>query len=117
MSQPLSYAFARSNRVLVEETTSGFDLLCCKETPSTAVAEVQRVLAGSVTLKLCDEKVLQDKINETFQRQQGDAMSAMGDISSEVDLDRLAEEIPESQDLLDAQDDAPVIRLINALFI
>ncbi|CAA0080937.1 type II secretion system ATPase GspE [Zhongshania aliphaticivorans] len=117
MSQPLSYAFARSNRVLVEDRSDGsFDVLCCKETPASAVAEVQRVLAGQVNLTLCDEKTLQDKINETFQRQQGDAMSAMGDISSEVDLDRLAEEIPESQDLLDAQDDAPVIRLINALF-
>ncbi|CAA0087219.1 Type II secretion system protein E [Zhongshania aliphaticivorans] len=117
MSQPLSYAFARSNRVLVEEVgANSFDILCCKETPASAVAEVQRVLHGQVKLTLCDEAILQEKINETFQRQQGDAMSAMGDISNEVDLDRLAEEIPESQDLLDAQDDAPVIRLINALF-
>ncbi|WP_320838125.1 type II secretion system ATPase GspE [Zhongshania sp.] len=117
MSQTLTYAFARSNRVLIEENASGeLMLLCCKQTPPSALAEVQRVIPQSLVFTLCEEKVLQDKINETFQRQQGDAMSAMGDISSEVDLDRLAEEIPESQDLLDAQDDAPVIRLINALF-
>ncbi|WP_373084427.1 ATPase, T2SS/T4P/T4SS family, partial [Zhongshania sp.] len=117
MSHALTYAFARSNRVLVEEGANGeLTLLCCKQTPPSAIAEVQRVISQPLIFSLCEEKILQDKINETFQRQQGDAMSAMGDISSEVDLDRLAEEIPESQDLLDAQDDAPVIRLINALF-
>lgn len=116
MSRLLSYAFARNNRLLVEEGEQGPELLVCTATPPAALAEVQRVLGSSFSLSLCDETLLQEKINDVFQRQQGDAMSAMGDISDEVDLDRLAEEIPESQDLLDAQDDAPVIRLINALF-
>ncbi|MBD2858547.1 type II secretion system ATPase GspE [Spongiibacter sp. KMU-158] len=115
--QILSYAFARNNRVLVEAEQNGaLSVLCCTATPPAALAEVQRVLSSDFQLLLSDEEALLEKINATFQRQQGDAMSAMGDISSEVDLDRLAEEIPESQDLLDAQDDAPVIRLINALF-
>ncbi|MDX1505840.1 MAG: type II secretion system ATPase GspE [Spongiibacter sp.] len=117
MSRPLTYAFARNNRLLVEEGEQHqLTLLCCAATPPAAVAEVQRVLARPFDIQLCDEAELQERINQTFQRQQGDAMSAMGDITDEVDLDRLAEEIPESQDLLDAQDDAPVIRLINALF-
>ena len=106
-----------NNGLLVQEVDGDhLELLCCASTPPAALAEVQRALSAPFTLTLCDEAELQDKINEAFQRQQGDAMSAMGDISDEVDLDRLAEEIPESQDLLDAQDDAPVIRLINALF-
>lgn len=116
MSRPLSYAFARTNRLLVEDGEHGPQVLVCRTTPASALAEVQRALNTSFSMALCDEDALQEKINEAFQRQQGDAMSAMGDISDEVDLDRLAEEIPESQDLLDAQDDAPVIRLINALF-
>ncbi len=116
MARSLSYAFARNNRLLVEEGEQGLQLLCCKATPPAALAEVQRALEAPFDLHICDEEQLQDKINEVYQRRQGDAMSAMGDISDEVDLDRLAEEIPESQDLLDAQDDAPVIRLINALF-
>jgi general secretion pathway protein E len=117
MSQALTYAFARNNRVLVEHAADDqLQLLCCLSTPPAAVAEVQRAVGRPLVMVMCDEESLQEKINDTFQRQQGDAMSAIGDISSEVDLDRLAEEIPESQDLLDAQDDAPVIRLINALF-
>lgn len=118
MAAHLSYAFARTHRLLVVEGADGaLQLLCCTATPLEAIAEVKRSLVpAQIQLVLCDEEELQAQINDTFQRRQGDAMSAIGDISNEVDLDRLAEEIPESQDLLDAQDDAPVIRLINALF-
>lgn len=118
MSLGLTYAFARTHRVLVVDgDEGGLQLLCCKTTTPAAIAEVKRSLVPTeVRLVLCEEDALQDQINDSYQRKQGDAMSAIGDISDEVDLDRLAEEIPESQDLLDAQDDAPVIRLINALF-
>lgn len=39
----------------------------------------------------------------------------VGAAESEVDLDRLMDDIPEVTDLLDTQDGAPVIRMINAL--
>ena len=38
------------------------------------------------------------------------------DLSEQVDLKGLAEGLPEVTDLLEAEDDAPLIRLINALF-
>lgn len=37
------------------------------------------------------------------------------DLGADIDLSRLADEIPETGDLMDAEDDAPVIRLINAV--
>ena len=40
----------------------------------------------------------------------------MGVAENEIDLDRLLQDMPEVADLLEAQDDAPVIRMINALF-
>ena len=36
------------------------------------------------------------------------------DLGGELDFYALAEELPQQQDLLDEQDDAPIIRLINA---
>ena len=39
----------------------------------------------------------------------------VADVGQEVDLDRLMTELPAVEDLLDTQDDAPIIRLINAL--
>ncbi len=39
----------------------------------------------------------------------------MQDIGNEVDLASLADEIPETEDLLENEDDAPIIKLINAM--
>ncbi|NWE73855.1 Flp pilus assembly complex ATPase component TadA, partial [Pseudomonas gingeri] len=45
----------------------------------------------------------------------GSAAAVVGAAENEVDLDRLMQDIPEITDLLDTQDGAPVIRMINAL--
>jgi general secretion pathway protein E len=42
-------------------------------------------------------------------------MDAMGGLEEETDLANLAQDIPEQSDLLESEDEAPVIRLINAL--
>jgi general secretion pathway protein E len=44
------------------------------------------------------------------------AAALAGDLAQDLDLSRLLQEIPRIEDLLESQDDAPVIRLINALF-
>src|SRR3546814_269785 len=46
----------------------------------------------------------------------GDAAEIVDAAANEIDLDRLMQDIPEIEDLLETQDDAPVIRMINALF-
>jgi general secretion pathway protein E len=42
-------------------------------------------------------------------------MAVMDDLDEEADLYALAEALPEPEDLLESEDDAPIIRLINAL--
>ena len=37
------------------------------------------------------------------------------DLGEEMDLASLAQSVPETEDLLEQEDDAPIIRLINAL--
>ncbi|MCE4870629.1 type II secretion system protein GspE, partial [Campylobacter coli] len=50
-----------------------------------------------------------------YQRESGQAQKMIDDLGGELDFYALAEELPQQQDLLDEQDDAPIIRLINAL--
>ncbi len=42
-------------------------------------------------------------------------MQAMEGIDSEFDLAKIADELPVTEDLLESEDDAPIIRLINAI--
>jgi general secretion pathway protein E len=44
-----------------------------------------------------------------------DARQMAADFSEDPDLARLADELPEPADLMESEDDAPIIRLINAL--
>ncbi len=44
------------------------------------------------------------------------AAALADDLAQDLDLSRLLQEIPRVEDLLDSQHDAPLIRLINALF-
>ncbi|MFX6349980.1 ATPase, T2SS/T4P/T4SS family, partial [Acinetobacter baumannii] len=36
-------------------------------------------------------------------------------IGDQIDLEKLADLVPETEDLMDQEDDAPIIRLINAI--
>ncbi|WHZ15106.1 MAG: Type IV fimbrial assembly, ATPase PilB [Nitrospira sp.] len=55
-------------------------------------------------------------LNQAYDRAaSGTTEEVMKDLSSDEDLDRLANDLNEPQDLLDAADEAPVIRLVNSL--
>jgi general secretion pathway protein E len=52
---------------------------------------------------------------QAYTRSDEHAARLMDDLEQDVDLRQLAQELPEVGDLLEAEDDAPIIRLINAL--
>src|SRR3954471_1655759 len=56
------------------------------------------------------EKLLRD-----LYEQGDDARAMVSDLDERLDLKTLADELPEPEDLLESEDDAPIIRLINAL--
>ena len=70
---------------------------------------------GPVPLRQAADAELESLLTAAY-ADAGDAAAVVGAAENEVDLDRLMHEMPEVTDLLDAQDDAPVIRMINALF-
>ena len=111
------YAFAKKMLVLVTSVNDAqVHLLCCKETPANAFMELQRFYRRPVLVEQCTQQKLLSLLGQTYQSQSSDSLGAIDNITSEVDLSQLADEIPESEDLLDSDEGAPVIRLINALF-
>ena len=55
------------------------------------------------------------RLTLAYQRNNNEAVQMAEDIGADVDLSRLADAIPDSSDLMDTEDDAPIIRLINAI--
>ena len=86
-----------------------------KDTPINAISEARRFVGKHLTFKEVDDDDFEAVLSEVYQDNSGETMAAMEDIGDDMDLFRLAEEMPETEDLLEADDDAPIIKLINAL--
>lgn len=112
----LPYSFAKTNSVLVGEFVE--DTAVIYHLPSTslqAFAEVKRFLQCPIRLKLVDEQHFQQHLAHIYQSKASILDAAEG-MEDNIDLSMLASQLPTSEDLLETQDDAPIIRLLNALF-
>jgi general secretion pathway protein E len=77
--------------------------------------EVRRYVGEVFALEPVSDEVFRQRLTLAYQRTQNEAAQMAEDLSSDVDLSRLVDELPDVGDLMDAEDDAPIIRLINAI--
>ena len=113
----LPYLFAKKQGVVatqIEHTGSAL-IYHLPHTPLQVFAEVKRILQCELHLKEVNPIEFQQHLAHFYQSQSSilDATEGMED---DLDLMKLAGQLPTSEDLLDNQDDAPIIRLLNALF-
>jgi len=109
----LPYAWAKSQRILLRPGDEGMLLTVCPSTPGWSISEVQRQFGESPIEQVRDDEL--DGLLASAYADTGSAAAVVGAAENEVDLDRLMQDMPEITDLLDTQDGAPVIRMINAL--
>lgn len=121
MSLPrLPYAFARSQGVLIPEPAASegvVAVLMREDAPVAAVAEVRRLLARPISLTAMPRAAFDAQLAELYGQADGTAADVVADAGMDLDLRDLVQELPAIEDLLDAQDDAPVIRMVNALIM
>ena len=111
-----SFAFAKRQGVLVDGERDGQPLVRYRGdiTPQT-LAEVRRFLGKSFVLERVDDHLFDGMLVAAYEQGSSEAMQMMGDLGEDTDLFSIAEQLPETEDLLESEDDAPIIRLINAL--
>jgi general secretion pathway protein E len=61
------------------------------------------------------EQELSQAISRAYSQQEGSAAAVVDEVESDLDLSRLMQDLPRIEDLLETEDDAPIIRMINAL--
>jgi general secretion pathway protein E len=110
------YAFARDNGILLRpHGERDAEAWVSDSTPLAALNEVMRVFPGRVTPVVVEPNALRDAIAQTYAAGEGSAQQIVGDIEGEFDITRMMQEVPDIEDLLETEDDAPIIRMINAL--
>ena len=113
----LPYSYASDNNVFLryDEQNNKYCLYYLKGLILEVLTEVRRFIGKPITAEELDEKDFQKGLTLAYQKSSNEAQQAADDIGSDLDLTRLADEIPETSDLMSGEDDAPVIRLINAV--
>lgn len=111
----LTYAFAKERGLVVLDAGARPIVIGARGEPdATALIEARRAVDAPIVIDRMPPDAFERRMSEIYSV---DGIRA-GDFEmegDEGDLATLAEGLPQTADLLDSQNDAPVIRLINAL--
>ena len=115
-SGTVSYAFAKANGVAVTVLGDEIAEVAVREDARVgSLAELRRVLGVPLRTRRVATGQFDELLSTLYSGGNSGAADIADDLAQDLDLSRLLQEIPRIEDLLESQDDAPVIRLINAL--
>ena len=92
----------------------GVALLVADPLDTTVLDHARMLLQRNVSPHVATGAVIVDAINAVYDRAVNEAEQLVGEMEAQ-DLQSLAHELEEPQDLLDTDDEAPIIRLVNSL--
>ncbi|MBE7417260.1 MAG: type II secretion system ATPase GspE [Ideonella sp.] len=111
---PLPYAFAKAHTLLLEDDGNQRVLWAADTSSPGALSEVVR-LFDVTSFEREAGSTLAERIAAAYAGGESSAAAVVGEVESAVDLSRLMQDLPAVEDLLEAADDAPIIRMLNAL--
>ncbi len=112
----LAFAYAKRHGVLIAGMENGRHVILHR--PGVRVqtfAELRRHLGAALKPRAVSREEFEARLQQSYEQGSSETMQMMEDIGEASDLLRVAQELEEPQDLLESEDDAPIIRLINAL--
>ncbi len=116
VSRRLPFTFAKRHGVLVQETPDRKLLALHRPGIGPRVlAELRRFFNRPFELKAVTAEHFDTLLQEAYEAGSSQAMEMMEGLDADTDLFSVAQALPEPSDLLESDDDAPIIRLINAI--
>ncbi|MGB5803715.1 MAG: ATPase, T2SS/T4P/T4SS family, partial [Vibrio anguillarum] len=122
LSQPhyrrLPFSFANRFKLVLEQVEDNElpTLFYVAPLAIESLVEVKRVVKQPLNLVEISLAEFESKLTQAYQRDSSEARQLMEDIGADSDdFFSLAEELPQNEDLLESENDAPIIKLINAM--
>ena len=112
-----AYGFARKRGVAVTGAAGdGQTQLAVREPVDlAALQEVRRRIQGPIQIERLQAAEFESLVSRLYESGDDATRQVAEDLGDDLDLARLAEDLPEPADLLESEDDAPIIRLINGV--
>ena len=112
----IPYTFAQAKGIFVSAYSPERAQICLREGAGIeTIAEARRALGVPIHAVMLDSKQFDKSISEIYSQADSSAAMLADDFEQNIDLSRMIEEMPQIEDLLEAEGDAPIIRMINAL--
>ncbi|MCW8887871.1 MAG: type II secretion system ATPase GspE [Gammaproteobacteria bacterium] len=111
----LPFSFAKRHGLLLQWLGEEATLYHHAPLPLSALAEVRRATEISPRLQRVDQATFKQMLQQSYEQSQNESMQLMDEMGGDLNLQDIAGQLNEPEDLLESEDDAPIIRLINAL--
>ncbi len=109
------YSFAKRHGVLFRYDGDQVFIVRRQNTEKIALQEARRILGKPAHYQLCTEQEFNSLLSTSYAGDTGESQQVAAGLEDHPDLLSLADQVPETEDLMDQEDDAPIVRLINAL--
>ncbi len=110
-----NYSFAKDHGVVLVERGEKPIVGLREGAKTTALLEARRVLGKSFAVERLTSSAFEKRLSENYAVDGFASAEIEDDLGGGDDLSSLIEDMPKTADLLDTDDDAPIIRLINGL--
>lgn len=112
----LPFTFAKRQGVVLTTNENQAPIIALRRDASpSALAEANRLIQGKARIEVVENAKFEQLLNQAYQNDSEETMQMVEGIGDDPDLALLADYVPETEDLLEQEDDAPIIRLINAI--
>ena len=113
----ISFGFAKRHHVILAEHHSEKALIVYTGQPKPQVlTELRRYLNCPIELKAIPEDEFSMELAKHYETDSQVAMQMAQDAGEDLELSKMLSDLPKAEDLMESEDDAPIIRLINAIF-
>ena len=115
-SRVLPFSFAKRHGVLIREVTGETaDAVYRPGVSPLSLAEARRFAGIPLNLSRVSAEAFDALLQESYEQGSNKAMHMVDGLDDELDLTQVAQELQGPSDLLESDDDAPIIRFINAV--
>lgn len=112
----LPYSYAKRYGVLLLLLDETITVAHQPQFSNETLIELRRFLQRPFQLKQLSHEEFDTLLTQTYETNSDATMQLAAGMGDELNLDHFIQSLPKTEDLLENQDDAPIIRLLNAVF-
>ena len=111
----LDYNYSKDHQIILSKNKESSVLFYTEDAELSLIAYIQKKYDDSFLLSKLKFSDFNKKLSDIFTENSSNSSDLVQGVDESIDLDTLASDLPKTEDLLDDSNEAPVIKLINAV--